>query len=306
MSIRDTVEKWVSPFDTQDMPDIGSDLTDYQKWESKVENKRAVGKAAKVGASWAALAFAAKWLINQGSSGKRDKERANLQSLINAKYPSITPDTDTSDSEEEVERRAVGLGKTAEEESTIISPFTKAMKSIMRTDVAPWQLALTVAAMVGGAKGGWSLASSLGESQEKNDLEQSTTDTRNELDKITAQEYERLHKTGAEKKDVPTSLARLPFALYPVYVAAALAVSYASAKKYSDSKDPNRIAKKELETYLKDKAKLESTPQIINPEKFKFIPKEMGIKGSTNKGKASVDVGDKPAFAENDPYAGII
>ena len=128
-----------------------------------------VGKAAKVGGSWLALAFVTKLLMDQNSRSKNVKRRKTLETLVNARYPSITPDTDLEDTEAEKKLREAGLAKESAEDS--ISPFasiSKAIKSVGRTDLAPWQLALTVAAMVGGSKMGWSLASKMGKTREKN------------------------------------------------------------------------------------------------------------------------------------------
>jgi len=294
--------------------------------------KKALLHAGGLGIGYGGLAFVLRKLHKLkeaeelGINQELQRRRADAKAYSSGKYPTFTIDPDAADLEEEEALEDRLLGEGQKEASGLLQGVAgttgRFLDDISSGKHDPAHLALATAAVFAATAGGWRLADYAEDAQRREQLDTSIASTKNKVDKMIHEEYERVKGMGSQKKaadtihaadiekqnpsigDTLTSPTRYPQAVanfWWLWATFAFAFSYKAMKTYSDKQDPARGRMKDLKKLMSSRQKQTGAPVILDASDLPEVPssseagavKKESIHTAIPTGRAAIAAADK-------------
>ena len=229
----------------------------------------------KAGLGWAGIAAGVKLLSAYKDSLGQGKDTQRLRSYINARYPVVSIDPNVGDTEEENKERNLGVTPV----QTMIEPDMMKAAGEGEERAGLWETATsqgihpmhpiaTALAMSIGIYGGAKGVDYFLKRRRSKQLDKNIAGSRNELDKLLYDEYNRTRGLSKTAGDPTKKWSEAGKKAYATLFSVLFIASLYSSKKFLDNKDPNRNRMKELQALARERAKMTDAPIMFESSKF--------------------------------------
>lgn len=317
---------------------------------------KALTHAGGLAVGYGGLGALARKLLEDKETEQAHSDTDRLKAYLAGKNNILSLDSSTRDSKSEDKLQETGaedLELTSELRKQANTADPNYIRSAIDQGTAafsegvdPLHGAGAIAALLGGAYGGYKLMDNKIDTDKNKELKQEATEVENNVDKLLLEEYKRIRQKEASEEvatceDIMAlgsfdktasssvqdnlgaggtqsggkdfSFTNAAVGAAGLYGIAALALSYKLSRAHSDANDPNRQRMKVLQQLMDNKGRIQGTTTFTDMSKDKDL--NMSQNSQPSKTKTSVELPRKPATAASkdvpsadptDPYAALL